>query len=75
MAKKRYTPETIIRKLREAEVLQGQGQTIAQVIIEHWRNHYDKKRPHSALGYRPPVPEVVLPNDGKRKMETGQMAA
>jgi len=27
MAKKRYTPETIIRKLREAEVLQGQGQT------------------------------------------------
>ena len=32
MAKKRYTPETIIRKLREAEVLQGQGQTIAQVV-------------------------------------------
>ena len=28
MAKKRYTPETIICKLREAEVLQGQVQTI-----------------------------------------------
>jgi hypothetical protein len=32
MAKKRYTPETIIHKLREAEVLQGQGQTIAQAV-------------------------------------------
>jgi len=32
MAKKRYTPEIFIRKLREAEVLQGQGQTIAQAV-------------------------------------------
>ena len=32
MAKKRYTPEIIIRKLREAEVLQGQGQTNAGVF-------------------------------------------
>ena len=32
MARKRYTPETIIRKLREAEVLQGQGKTIAEVV-------------------------------------------
>jgi len=32
MAKKRYTPKTIIRKLREAEVLQGQGKTIAEVV-------------------------------------------
>lgn len=47
----------------------------AQVIIEHWRNHYNTRRPHSALGYRPPAPEVVIPNDGKRGMETGQMVA
>ena len=47
----------------------------AQVVIERWRTHYNTNRPHSALGYRPPAPEVVLPNDGKRKMETGQMAA
>ena len=47
----------------------------AQVVIEHWRNHYNTKRPHSALGYRPPAPEVVLPNEGIREMETGQMAA
>jgi putative transposase len=47
----------------------------AQVLIELWRNHYNTKRPHSALGYRPPAPEVVLPNNGKQRMETGQMAA
>jgi hypothetical protein len=32
LARKRYTPETIIRKLREAEVLQGQGKTIVEVV-------------------------------------------
>ena len=31
MAKQRYTTEEIIHKLREADVLVGQGQTIAQV--------------------------------------------
>ena len=27
----------------------------AQIIIEEWRKHYNTKRPHSALGYRPPA--------------------
>ena len=31
MAKQRYTTEEIIHKLREADVMIGQGQTIAQV--------------------------------------------
>ena len=31
MAKQKYTTEEIIHKLREADVLIGQGQTIAQV--------------------------------------------
>ena len=31
----------------------------AKVIIESWRRHYNTKRPHSSLGYRPPAPEVV----------------
>jgi len=35
----------------------------AQIIIERWRNHYNTKRPHSALGYRPPAPEVIVPMD------------
>jgi transposase InsO family protein len=32
----------------------------ARVVIEHWRQHYNAVRPHSALGYRPPAPEVVF---------------
>ena len=32
----------------------------AQVIIEQWRWHYNRIRPHSALGYRPPAPETTL---------------
>ena len=35
----------------------------AQVIIESWRKHYNTKRPHSALGYRPPAPEAIIPMD------------
>ena len=31
MAQKRFTPEQIVAKLREAERLQGQGMTIPQV--------------------------------------------
>jgi transposase InsO family protein len=30
----------------------------AKVLIERWRIHYNRVRPHSALGYRPPAPEV-----------------
>ncbi|SLN64797.1 IS2 transposase TnpB [Pseudooctadecabacter jejudonensis] len=33
----------------------------AQVLIEEWRKHYNTKRPHSALGYRPPAPETIVP--------------
>jgi transposase InsO family protein len=32
-----------------------------QVLIERWRRDYNQKRPHSALGYRPPAPEATLP--------------
>jgi transposase InsO family protein len=33
----------------------------AQILIEAWRRHYNAIRPHSALGYRPPAPEVIVP--------------
>jgi len=33
----------------------------AQVLIERWRQQYNTIRPHSALNYRPPAPEAVLP--------------
>jgi transposase InsO family protein len=32
----------------------------AQVLVEDWRVHYNRVRPHSALGYRPPAPETVM---------------
>ena len=31
----------------------------AKLLIENWRKEYNQIRPHSALGYRPPAPEVV----------------
>ena len=40
----------------------------AQILIERWRVHYNTVRPHSALGYRPPAPEVVVPVDQRRVM-------
>ncbi len=36
----------------------------AKVLVERWRREYNHIRPHSALGYHPPVPEAILPADG-----------
>ena len=33
----------------------------ARVLLEQWREHYNTVRPHSALEYRPPAPETMLP--------------
>lgn len=35
----------------------------ARILIEKRRRHDDTKRCHSALGYRPPVPETVVATD------------
>ena len=35
------------------------GLAEAKIIIESWRRHYNTKRPHSSLGYRPPAPEAI----------------
>lgn len=40
----------------------------ARIIIEQWRQHYIKVRPHSALNYRPPAPETIVPIDRKPTM-------
>ncbi|WP_145975780.1 IS3 family transposase [Ruegeria atlantica] len=40
----------------------------AQILIEQWRRHYNTKRPHSALGYRPPAPETIIPMDHRPMM-------
>jgi hypothetical protein len=52
MTEQKFTDEClngeIIYSLREA-----------QVIIEKWCIHYNTRRPHSALGYRPPAPATI----------------
>ncbi|MDP2661258.1 MAG: IS3 family transposase, partial [Dehalococcoidia bacterium] len=33
----------------------------AQIVIGQWRQEYNTRRPHSALGYRPPAPGAYSP--------------
>ena len=40
----------------------------AQIIIERWRRHYNTVRTHSAIGYRPPAPESIIPMDQRPLM-------
>jgi putative transposase len=43
---------------RSDELLSGEIFTTlleAQVLVEPWRETYNRVRPHSSLGYRPPV--------------------
>ena len=40
----------------------------AQILIEQWRIHYNTVRPHSALGYRPPAPESIVPMEQRPTM-------
>ena len=72
MAIKRPKPEEIVVKLRQVEVLMGQGMpridAIRQISVTEqtyyrWKKHYNTKRPHSAPGYRPPAPEAIVPMD------------
>lgn len=39
-----------------------------QVLTEQYRHTYNRIRPHSSLGYRPPAPETVLPADAVRAL-------
>ena len=57
MRKKRFTPEQIIKKLREAEVLQSRGETVEQicrnlevtdVTYYRWRKEYGGMRVEQA---------------------------
>ena len=54
--------ESFIGKLRD-ELLNGEVlDTLAEakVLVEGWRREYNRFRPHSSLGYRPPAPEAYL---------------
>ena len=53
--------ESFNAKLRD-ELLNGEifySLAEAKIVIESWRKHFNTKRPHSSLGYRPPAPEVA----------------
>ena len=53
--------ESFIGKLRD-ELLNGEifyTLTEAKVLVQRWRQLYNRVRPHSALGYRPPAPEAI----------------
>jgi transposase InsO family protein len=58
--------ESFNGKLRD-ELLNGEifySLKEAKVLIERWRRHYNTIRPHSALGYRPPAPQTLMPSEG-----------
>ena len=48
--KNEFLKQEIVSSLREA-----------QVVISRWQTSYNRVRPHSSLGYRPPAP-VTLPD-------------
>lgn len=55
--------ESFIGKMRDELLNREIFYTLheARVLIEDWRQHYNTKRPHSSLGYRPPAPEAFEP--------------
>ncbi len=55
--------ESFNRKLRD-ELLNREiftTLTEASILIEEWRKEYNQVRPHSALNYKPPAPEAIIP--------------
>jgi hypothetical protein len=78
MKKKGFTPEQVTTMLREAEVLIPPGATAAEVVRTFGtaeQTYYRRKRGyntigphHSAIGYKPPAPEAVMPTTGYSHM-------
>ena len=70
--------ERILRELqRQAARRTAQRRNLlhvegGQIMIESWRRHYNKIRPHSSLGYRPPAPEA---SSGQHKASGANTAA
>ena len=55
--------ESFNGKLRD-ELLNGEifySLKEVQILTERWRREYNTIRSHSALGYRPSVPETIMP--------------
>lgn len=54
--------ESFIGKLRDELLNREIFDTLleARVLLESWKEHYNRIRPHSSLGYKPPAPEAIL---------------
>jgi putative transposase len=55
--------ESFNARLRD-ELLDGENfYSLKEVrlVVESWRRHYNIKRPHGSLGYKPPAPAVFVP--------------
>ena len=53
--------ESFIGKFRD-ELLNGKifdALLEARVVMELWRREYNRYRPHSSLGYKPPAPKAL----------------
>jgi len=63
--------ESFNSKLRDELLARERLDTLheAKVRIERWRVHYNTKRQHSSLGYRPPAPETVAIGPLERSAE------
>jgi transposase InsO family protein len=49
MPRKKHTPEQVVKEV--------------QVLTETYRQTYNRIRPHSSLGYRPPAARALLAAD------------
>jgi len=67
--------ESFIGKLRDELLNREIFYTLdeARVLIEQWRRQYNRVRPHSSLGYRPPAPEAIEWPPGATRRETPVM--
>ena len=50
---------TLRNELLNGELFYGVRET--QALVNQWVHHYNTTRPHSALSYRPPAPEITIP--------------
>ena len=80
MAKRGYTPEQIISKLREAELLLSQGNTVAVVskrigVTDHtyyrWRKEYGGMRLDQAHRLKKLVADLSLDNEILKEASRG----
>src|SRR5271154_1341560 len=69
--------ESFNARLRD-ELLDGEifySLAEARIVVESWRRHYNAKRPHASLGYKPPAPEVFIPAFAARAAPQSRPAA